>query len=169
VALGGDRLATQAVLTVKDDSAIRGGGGRLLASVIGALCVVIPITKHLLEGDRLLRTYAFNSSTTDGLRVLTCHYFLQQFRAFYDEVADTELFLGVLPNGEDNIAFGNDASDGPASLRLARSTSLRTEWAWPTLATTSSVSSIVICFLPRWCRCRSKLTQVGRPPILSYC
>ena len=72
----------------------------MLASVsIGALCVVIPITKHLLEDDRLLSAFAFNSS--HDLRGLTCQSFLQQFRAFYDEMTDTGLFLGVRPNGKD--------------------------------------------------------------------
>jgi hypothetical protein len=46
------------------------------------------------------------------MRGPTCHKFLQQFLAFYDEKADPVLLIGVLPNGEDNIALGNDASDG---------------------------------------------------------
>jgi hypothetical protein len=29
--------------------------------------------------------------------------------------------------------------------------------------------SIVICYLPRWCECRSQLAQVRRPPILTQC
>jgi hypothetical protein len=101
------------VLTVKDDSTIPDAAVACSPSVsVGALCVVIPITKHLLEGDRLLRACAFNSINRDGMRGSTNHKFLQQFLALYDERADTVLLIGVLPNGEDNIALGNNASDG---------------------------------------------------------